>query len=147
MTNSKNSIERALVATISSSLGGLPPFLNKCQFFTGQSAGDLTLPAVVVACNESQSTLTPGLCTYHGIVQIMAITNAHDETAAADHDSRVQLLEQLLQQIDDVVADINAGSDAHVYGYYVTQTQRATEGHDIADTITIEVDYQPISQP
>ena len=143
-TNTKNSIERALVAALQATLGSNAAFLNKCSFFTGQNTGELTLPAVVVSCSKAASIVAPGSEVYRGSVTVSVITNAHDATAASDHDARALLVSQFLQLTDDVASEINLGTEAHVYGYSVTDEERSTSDHDLADTISIEVDYQPI---
>ena len=143
-TNTKNSIERAFVAALQATLGSNAAFLNKCSFFTGQNTGELTLPAVVVSCSKATSILAPGSEVYKGSVSVQVITNAYDATAAADHDARALLVSQFMQLTDAVAAEINLGTDAHVYGYAVTDEDRTAAERDLADTISIEVDYQPI---
>lgn len=146
-TNTKNSIERAFVAALQATLGSNAAFLNKCAFFEGQNTGELTLPAVVVACSSAQNQLMTDSEVYKGQVQVDIFGNAHDVGVESEHDTRALQVSQLLQQVEDVVEEINSGDECHVYGYIVTDESRVKSEVDLVDRITIDVDFQPITKP
>lgn len=143
-TNTKNSIERAFVAVLEAALGSDASFLDKCEFFEGQNTEELTLPAVIVSCTKATNQFH-GVEVYKGTLEISTIADALDAGVLADHDARSKLVSQCLQEIDQVVAEINSGTEARVYGYTVQDEIRNKTERDIGDTVIIEVDFEPIS--
>lgn len=146
-TSVHSKLENAGAAWLQAALNQTPEFTpseGAFGFYAGSRTAQFILPCAVASVAESEEVEVPGAGIYRAKLKFVVMTSQDEPVASSDnaddlHTSRVELLQNYLQDTEAMKTQLGERGNLRVFGFVITGAASDTQGRMLVDAIDADV--------